>query len=54
MITYLENIKVFYDQIHVGDIKPVTGGFAYFPKGSKTHGQTYQSTELVKKSLEGF
>lgn len=54
MITYKENIKVFLDKKHVGNIKSVSGGYSYFPKGSKTHGQIYQSVEKVKCSLEFF
>lgn len=54
MITYIENIKVFLDKKHVGNIKTLAGGYAYFPKGSKTHGQIYQSVEKVKCSLEFF
>jgi len=37
-LTYESNIKVKLDGKHIGDIKEVDGGYAYFPKGQKGHG----------------
>jgi len=58
MITYkyLNNIKspvkVLLDNKEVGGIKSVKGGWAYFPKGSKSHGSVFGSILEVKSSIE--
>lgn len=56
MITYMSNglleVNVFLDKKYVGDIKPVKGGYAYFPKGCKVSGDTFSTIAGVKKSLE--
>jgi hypothetical protein len=43
---------VLLSKKRVGMIKPVSGGYAYFPKGSKTSGQVFSHVSQVKHSLE--
>jgi hypothetical protein len=45
------NISVKLSGMVVGHIKPVLGGYQYFPKGSKTGGEIYKTIEKVKKTL---
>lgn len=45
------NVKVYLSGKLVGHIKPVDGGFKYFPKGSKVGGETFMTIEQVKRSL---
>lgn len=45
-------IKVKLEGKHVGNIKEVANGYAYFPKGSKIGGGTYPSKSEAKASLE--
>lgn len=57
MISYKINSKNYIDVILdnklVGQIKPVSERYAYFPKGKyKLRGDTFKTTEDVKKSLE--
>lgn len=51
-ITYRREIRVYNEGLRVGTIKPVSGGYAYSPKGSKATGETFASIDDVKKSLE--
>lgn len=45
-------IKVIVDGKHAGVIKEVTDGWAYFPKGSKTSGDTFTSQIACMRSLQ--
>ena len=45
-------IKVTRDGKHVGDIKAVKGGWSYFPKGSKSHGDVFPCQLGCMRSLE--
>jgi len=58
MITYEQIQKktgthsiVKLDGKTVGQIKPVPGGYAYFPKGSKRHGNILPTLREVKNTL---
>lgn len=51
-ISYEESVIVRIDKKISGHIKPVDGGYAYFPKGKKEHGEVFKSTGAVKISLE--
>jgi len=51
MLTYEINIKVSYEGKHIGNIKEVVRGYAYFPKGSKEHGVVCSTPEAVKGTL---
>lgn len=45
--------KVYSGGLRVGTIRPVAGGFKYYPKGSKrVGGETFASVAAVKRSLE--
>lgn len=46
-----ETTKVFLDGKHVGDIKEVGGGFAYFPKGRKDRGEIFPTKCRCMMSL---
>lgn len=50
-ITFDKDLKVKLDGKYVGDIKPVNGGYQYFPKGRNIGGDVYPSIDLCKKSL---
>lgn len=51
--TISKSINVILDGSKVGEIKPViSGGFAYFPNGSKTGGETFDTVKKVKNSIE--
>lgn len=50
---HISIIRVKLDNKHVGDIKEVEGGFAYFPKGKKTHGEVFRSQFEVIASVRG-
>ena len=53
IIKYIEpHIEVYLDGKKTGTIRPVLGGFAYFPKGHKTGGETFETLEECKQSLE--
>ena len=55
MVTFesITVIRVKLDKKHVGDIKEVTGGYAYFPKGSKKHGDIFPSQIAVMADVKG-
>jgi hypothetical protein len=46
-------IKVKLDDKHAGDIKEVTDGYAYFPKGSKRHGDVFATAAEVIADVVG-
>ena len=48
----MQNIRVYLVGKHIGTIKPVTNGFAYFPLGSRTKGETRPTPEAIKRDLE--
>lgn len=58
MITYKEmanEIAVFLEGKRVGTIQHIFGeGWKYFPKGSRTGGDFYQTLRECKNSLEGM
>ena len=46
---------VYLDGKHIGDIKPVAGGFCYYPKsasGKAPAGEVFATVAEVKRSLE--
>ncbi len=45
-------IPVKFDGKKVGTIKPVEGGWQYFPLNHKQGGEIYPTIQLVQKSLE--
>lgn len=45
-------LKVKLDGKYCGDIKPSGDGWAYFPKGKKTGGEVFKSTQEVQDSLK--
>lgn len=52
-LDYTVNVEVRLDGRHVGNIKQMlSGGFAYFPKGSNGQGDTFDTLEECKRSLE--
>lgn len=54
-ITYRRDnlqIRVYNEGLRVGTIKPVAGGYAYSPKGSKAMGETFATIDEAKASLE--
>lgn len=51
-ISYETKVTVKLDGKIIGHIQEKNGGFAYFPKGSKDHGEIFSSISDVKKSLE--
>lgn len=54
-ITYRRDnlqIRVYNEGLRVGTIKPVAGGYAYSPKGSKATGETFATIDEAKASLE--
>jgi len=51
-IEYLEHIQVRQDGKIIGEIRKVSGGFQYFPKGHKEGGDIFSTLLAVKKSLE--
>ncbi len=58
MITYQENRKagtelVKLDGKIVGKIRPVVGGFQYFPNGQKDGGAVWPSVARCKLDIEG-
>ena len=57
MIEYIlkknkKHLQVCLDGKICGEIREVTGGYQYFPKGSKVGGDVYPTLEEVKHSLE--
>ena len=55
MITYKRNrghILVFKDGIRLGTIRPVDGGFQYFPCMKEFVGEVFLTIGEVKESLE--
>ena len=55
MITYKRNkgqILVFLDNVRAGTIRPVKGGFQYFPWRKDIGGRIFKTIEEVKHSLE--
>jgi len=48
----VEPLKVRLDGVVCGQIIKVTGGFQYFPKGSKIGGDIFKNVGLVQLSLE--
>lgn len=54
-ITYItvtpDWIHVLLDGKKVGRILPVEKGYAYFPNGSKTHGEVFPTIDQVKQTL---
>lgn len=48
------NIAVLLDGKIVGSIRPVAGGYRYFPrgKGEKFAGEVFKTIQQVKESLE--
>lgn len=49
---YETQVIVKMDEKISGTIKSIGGGFAYFPKNSKDHGEILKSIEAVKATLE--
>lgn len=47
------HVKVFVDGKLSGAIRVVEGGFIYFPKGSRQHGDIFRTVREVQRSLEG-
>ncbi len=47
-------IPVRLNGIRIGTIKPVKGGWQYFPIHHKQGGEIYDSIEMVQKSLEFY
>jgi hypothetical protein len=47
-----KTIQVKVEGKATGKIKPVDGGFAYFPKASKLQGATFSTVREVRDSLE--
>lgn len=46
-----EPLKVRTDGYISGEIRKVEGGYQYFPKGSKTGGDVFETLSQVHKSL---
>lgn len=44
-------VSVYIEGKRAGTIREFNGGFAYFPKGNKGHGEPYPTVERVKLSL---
>ena len=53
MLEYVYKIQVKLDGKMIGEIRQVSGGYQYFPKGQKIGGAVYGSIEAVKRSLHG-
>lgn len=49
--TFDTTVKVKVDGKYVGDIKSVSGGYQYFPKGIKSGGDVYATLQECKDSL---
>ncbi len=47
-----KDIQVKLNRVRVGTIKPVKGGFQYFPISKKVGGEIFDTVEKVKRSLE--
>lgn len=47
-------LKVRLDGKYCGDIKPVEGGWRYFPKGQKEGGARFETVNQIQKSLEEY
>lgn len=58
MITYVQqgqNVQVFLEKRHVGEIRKEEEGWRYWPRGVKSvagAGDLFPSPSLVKRSLE--
>ena len=48
-----EPLKVRVDGRACGEIRKVSGGFQYYPKGSKTGGEVFTTVKQVQQDLEG-
>lgn len=44
-------ITVKLDKKIIGEIRPVTGGWQYYPKGMKKGGEVFENLSLCQKSL---
>jgi hypothetical protein len=58
VITYQLNRKTNAEMVKlegriVGEIRPVTGGYQYFPKGQKEGGAIWPSLARCKQDVEG-
>jgi hypothetical protein len=49
---YPDRIRVYLQGKRIGTIKPVHGGFAYYPVRSQTAGETLPTVEGIKATLE--
>jgi hypothetical protein len=47
-----KDIQVKLNRVRVGTIKPVKGGFQYFPISAKVGGEIFDTVGKVKRSLE--
>lgn len=45
-------VKVRLDGKHCGEIRPVEGGWQYFPKGQRIGGDVLPTISAVQRSLE--
>lgn len=45
-------LGVYLDGIRIGEIRVVSGGFQYFPRGQKIGGDIFPTLAEVKRSLE--
>ena len=55
MISYKkkgQNHWVYLDSKRIGEIRPVAGGYRYFPRGGSEGGERYSTVSAVKKTLE--
>jgi len=53
MITYKEEVKVYFDKKLIGLIRQDDNGYFYTPKGSKERGDYFSTLAGCKYSLEG-
>jgi len=51
MLTYTQITRVHLDGKYIGDIKAAPGGWAYFPKGHKDHGEVFKTIDAVAATL---
>lgn len=52
-LSYSTIIEVRLDGKLIGHIREVAGGWAYFPRRGKLHGDKYATLAACKLSLEG-
>jgi len=50
--SYKKPLPVLLDDKLVGEIRPVNGGWQYFPKGSKIGGDVFKRLPDCQRSLE--